>query len=93
MLFRSEAAVETLRPHLGERRVIPLSSEQLRSYAGNALWLATRTGPRVVMSRTGWNSLGAEAQTLLGSPILLDIPTIETIGGGSARCMLAELFG
>jgi hypothetical protein len=21
-----------------------------------------------------------------------DIPTIETVGGGSARCMLAELF-
>lgn len=79
------------RPDLGDREVVLLSAPQLRAYAGNALWLAT-PAPRMVMSRTGWGTLSESQRRPLGEPILLDIPTIETVGGGSARCMLAELF-
>jgi hypothetical protein len=46
-------------------------------------------------SRTTWNSLsGAQRDQLEQAAcrvVLADIPTIETLGGGSLRCMLAEV--
>ena len=78
------------------RHIIPLSHQQLTSFAGNMLELQTRDGGAVVaMSDRARASLTDEQRDLLerlAGPILsCPIPTIERAGGGSVRCMLAEI--
>jgi hypothetical protein len=48
----------------------------------------------VVMSQTAYSSLTEEQRVVLsqfGKLVYADINTIETNGGGSARCMMAEV--
>ncbi|AXO62232.1 amidinotransferase [Pseudomonas sp. phDV1] len=75
--------------------VLPLSWHQLESFAGNMLEVQGRGGePILVMSRTAWNSLDSPQRSLIERytrPLPVNIDTIERIGGGSARCMLAEV--
>ncbi len=76
--------------------VVELSMEQLAAFAGNMLELRTAGGASVVaMSRTAFEALSARQRATierLGGPIVAAaIPTIETLGGGSVRCMLAEV--
>jgi hypothetical protein len=66
----------------------------VNQFAGNMLELQGTDGPVLVMSECAFQSLQpnqiAELQrytTLLHAPL----PTIETCGGGSARCMIAEI--
>jgi hypothetical protein len=79
-----------------EKEVILISEDQLVHFAGNMLQVHNRDGERfLVMSQTAWNSLSEEQIQLIQkhSKILtVDIPTIEKLGGGSARCMMAEVF-
>ncbi|WP_414448705.1 citrulline utilization hydrolase CtlX [Burkholderia sp. 22PA0099] len=76
--------------------VIELSLAQLGAFAGNMLEVRGRDGaPLVAASRTAWAALdGAQRDTLArhATPIVVAIDTIERVGGGSARCMLAEVF-
>ena len=80
----------------GGKRVVAITLSQMHRFAGNMLELSSKDGEQLlVMSQTAKASL-TEAQlgelstaTRILSPA---IPTIETAGGGSARCMLAELF-
>jgi hypothetical protein len=78
------------------KQVLPLSFDQLESFAGNMLEVHNAAGePLLVMSRTAWQSLDAAQQKLIeghAKPLPVNIDTIERIGGGSARCMLAEVF-
>ena len=78
------------------KQVMALSWDQLESFAGNMLEVHTRTGePLLVMSRTAWQSLDGEQRRLVerhARPLPVNIDTIERIGGGSARCMLAEVY-
>lgn len=77
--------------------IIRLSNEQLlQSFAGNMLQVENKDGELfLVMSRRAFNSL-TEIQKIQIEryahilPVSIDI--IETIGGGSARCMMAEIF-
>ena len=49
----------------------------------------------LVMSRSAWRSLSPEQRTCIelhACPLVVAIDTIERVGGGSARCMLAEIF-
>jgi hypothetical protein len=76
--------------------IVELSMEQLSAFAGNMLELRSARGDGVVaMSRTALDSLSAQQRATierLGGPIVAAaIPTIETVGGGSVRCMLAEI--
>jgi hypothetical protein len=78
------------------RELLSLRSEQLLSFAGNMLEIEDARGQRhLVMSATAAASLDADQQRLLRQaqvlPLVGAIPTIETIGGGSVRCMLAEV--
>jgi len=79
-----------------DRVLLEISHKQMDQFAGNVLFVANIKGEKYgIISRTGWNSLTLGQQTVFShffTPICLDIPTIEQIGGGSARCMLAELF-
>lgn len=76
--------------------IIDITFEQMNAFAGNMLQVQNRDGKTfLVMSETSFNSLTDEqiAQIENHTSILhVSIPTIETIGGGSARCMLAEIY-
>jgi hypothetical protein len=77
--------------------VIEISMPQMEEhYCGNILEVRTRAGePRIVMSARAERGFTAEQRRRLaayGKIVSVDIDTIETVGGGSARCMLAEIF-
>ncbi|MFM7813243.1 MAG: citrulline utilization hydrolase CtlX [Flavobacteriales bacterium] len=77
------------------REIIPLSETQIDSFAGNMLELQGPHGRVIVMSSTGWGSLNLNQKKRLeyyAEICVVDIPTIEHHGGGSARCMIAEVF-
>jgi hypothetical protein len=79
-----------------DRTIVDLSFEQMHSFAGNMLELRTRTGGTVIaMSDTARRSLNPAQRGVLescGSIVSVSIPTIEHLGGGSVRCMIAEVF-
>ncbi len=76
--------------------ILDLSHEQMNAFAGNMLELRTSNGESVVaMSTRAFESLTAKQRELLqlhaARIVAVPIPTIETLGGGSVRCMLAEV--
>ena len=76
------------------RELIELSSEELASFAGNLLELAGSAGPVIALSAAALHSLAPPTRRALeryGQLVAVDIATIERIGGGSVRCMLAEV--
>lgn len=77
------------------KTIIPITLAQMNHFAGNMLQVHNRKGERLlVMSSQAYNSLDPEQRQLLTSfNRILHAPltTIETNGGGSARCMLAEI--
>ncbi len=84
--------------HLKEsgKEIIAITESQMHQFAGNMLQLASADGQRyLVMSSAAYNSLHAEQLAKLEkhNPIIhSSLDTIETCGGGSARCMMAEVF-
>ncbi len=87
-----EAVLNTLRA--SGHDIVEISLRQMREFAGNLLELETAGGPVVALSTTAWRSLEAAQRRILEShaaPVTAAIPTIERIGGGGVRCMLAEL--
>lgn len=79
------------------RQLIEIDHGQIDGFAGNVLELRSLEGTRLmVMSRSARGAFGAAALEVLGSVtdrfLTVDIPVIEQLGGGSARCMLAEVF-
>lgn len=81
---------------LSERHtLVALRPDQYDTFAGNMLALDSAAGPLLVMSETAYAGLDHAQRTTLAAHarlVPLAIPTIERIGGGSARCMLAEVF-
>ena len=84
--------------HLKEdgKEVIAISEVQMHSFAGNMLQvLGSNETPYLVMSTTAYESLQAYQLSKIRKHceiIHADLSTIETCGGGSARCMMAEVF-
>lgn len=77
------------------KTIVAITEKQMHEFAGNMLQLKTKNGPALVMSDRAYHSLQPDQIKTLESfgPIIhpkLDI--IETCGGGSARCMMAEIF-
>ena len=74
---------------------IDISLEQMDAFCGNVLELESDKGERlVVMSDRAFDAFTDEQREILASRAELvhaDLTTIETHGGGSARCMIAEL--
>ncbi|WP_116105502.1 citrulline utilization hydrolase CtlX [Lewinella sp. IMCC34191] len=82
---------------LSGKRIIGLSLEQIDRFAGNALETITPDGPVWIMSSAAFESLDESQRLSLVEPegmriVHADLSTIERYGGGSARCMLAEVF-
>ena len=78
------------------KEIIEISEAQMHRYAGNMLQVAGKDGKKyLVMSKSAHDSLlpAQIAAIEKHCPILSsDLETIETCGGGSARCMMAEIF-
>ncbi len=84
------------------KEVIPFSLDQMHRYVGNMLQLRGLSLPNsslaasfIFLSETAFNALKPEQRIALerhGQLVPVAIPTIETVGGGSVRCMLAENF-
>ncbi|MVN91082.1 amidinotransferase [Mucilaginibacter sp. HME9299] len=78
-----------------EKEIVAISYEQMHQFAGNMLEVNTKSGKSLlVMSASAHKSLTEEQVNTLekyAEIVSADITTIETIGGGSARCMLAEV--
>lgn len=78
------------------KEVVDISLSQMHRFAGNMLELHNDQGEKLlVMSTTARRSLTPQQVLTLEQDLRLvtpDIPAIETAGGGSARCMLAEIF-
>lgn len=76
--------------------IVDISLDQVVRFAGNMLEVKSRNGqPIMVMSASARNALTAVQETIISTyNTILSAPlsTIETNGGGSARCMLAEIF-
>ena len=78
------------------KKVIKITEEQMHQFAGNMLQVKGKDGKLyLVMSQAAHDSLTATQKELIEAhcPILSSsLETIETCGGGSARCMMAEVF-
>jgi len=78
------------------KKLIEISEKQVESFAGNMLELISEKGESIlVMSKSAEDSLNEYQKNIIinYSRILsCDINTIEVCGGGSARCMMAEIF-
>lgn len=78
------------------KELIEISEDQLQQFAGNMLQVQNEEGDKfLVMSETAYKSLTKEQVERIENYceiIYADLNTIETNGGGSARCMLAEVF-
>ena len=78
------------------KELIEISEDQLQQFAGNMLQVQNEEGDKfLVMSEAAYKSLTKEQVERIENYcgiIYADLNTIETNGGGSARCMLAEVF-
>lgn len=78
------------------KEIIVITEKQMHHFAGNMLQVMGSEGEKfMVMSSAAFNSLTAKQISQIKShcPILhSSLETIETCGGGSARCMMAEVF-
>lgn len=79
-----------------DKEIIEISLAQMNSFAGNMLQVRNEAGDTfLVMSQQAHDSLSnAQIEQIQKHTKILsaDIKTIETYGGGSARCMLAEIY-
>ena len=78
------------------KQIIPISYTQLNHFVGNMLQVHNDQNEKLlIMSTQAYNYLTAEQISRLNDYnriIHADISTIESNGGGSARCMMAEVF-
>ena len=79
-----------------DKKVIEITTEQMNKFAGNMLQVQNKENDSfLVMSKTAYNSLTPSQIEIieeLTNILPVNINTIEQYGGGSARCMMAEVF-
>lgn len=76
------------------RELIAVGYEQLRQFACNLIELDGTAGPVLALSaaaRRSFEPRQVRALEQFGTLVEADIPTIEAVGGGSVRCMIAEV--
>ena len=78
------------------KELIEISEDQMQNFAGNMLQVQNKSGEKfLVMSQSAYKSLNRGQVSAIEKYceiIYSDLEVIETNGGGSARCMLAEIF-
>lgn len=94
----SEKERLNLKDHLmrSGKLIIPITAHQKFAFAGNMLEVKNNKGEKfTLMSRTAYDNLKiAQKQAIMRFTKIIapPIPLIEKLGGGSARCMVAEIF-
>ena len=84
--------------HLKEdgKEIVEISENQVNSFAGNMLQVLDRNNNYVlIMSESAYNVLTPTQKNIINKYakiVFSSLNTIETYGGGSARCMMAEVF-
>ena len=84
--------------HLKEdaKEIIPISEEQVNNFAGNMLQVLGNNEERyIVMSNSAYECLTKQQINQIekhGTILYSSLDTVEACGGGSARCMMAEVF-
>ncbi|MEO7602151.1 MAG: arginine deiminase-related protein [Sphingomicrobium sp.] len=76
------------------REIVSVGLDAMERFACNILTLEGRNGPVIAMSQTAFESLDHETRERLerhGALVTAPIPTIERVGGGSVRCMIADV--
>jgi len=80
----------------GGKEIIEISEKQMQRFSGNMLQVENKAGRSIlIMSESAFVSLTDLQVNRLNSyneMLVFDIPTIEKYGGGSVRCMMAEIF-
>jgi hypothetical protein len=78
------------------KEILPLTQEQTANFCGNCLALASGDGtPLFLMSSQAWRHFPEEQRAIIerhGKILHTELSAFETLGGGSARCLVAELF-
>lgn len=78
------------------KEIVYITENQKHHFAGNMLQVGNKEGETfTVMSSAAYNSLDDQQIAQLkkyGDIIHSSLDTIEQLGGGSARCMMAEMF-
>ena len=95
--IRDEKQRVIVRKRLEENGVVfQITLAQMQSFCGNSLALKNSDGEKfLIMSAQAYAAFTEKQKSLLirhATIIYSGLTTIETIGGGSARCMIAELF-
>jgi hypothetical protein len=83
--------------HLKEskKEIITITEAQMHQFAGNMLQVQGKDHKYMVMSEAARSSLKPDQVKAIQKHCKIlssDLTTIETCGGGSARCMMAEVF-
>lgn len=97
-VMKDEQMKQTVKDRLQRlsKACIEISLKQVYSYCGNILEVQAEDGKKmVVMSETAKSAFTKEQLELLsqyGEIVTVSIPTIEQVGGGGIRCMMAEVF-
>ena len=93
-VMEREQVLETLRKQ--SKEIILISEYQLNNYAGNILQVKNKNNVCfIVMSTNAFRCLDPQQKQQLekhGTLLHSNLTTIEMLGGGSARCMMAEIF-
>ena len=77
------------------KNIIEIDLNQMESFAGNLLQLGEKGNKIIVISQLAFNSLNRNQKEILSidSKIVnIPIPLIQKCGGGSVRCMIAEII-
>lgn len=81
---------------IARKDVIEISRAQMAQYCGNVLQLRSMTGDSlIVMSQTAHSAFEPDQIDRLsryGELVVVSVPTVERLGGGSVRCLIAEVF-
>lgn len=100
LLYCAEAIKDSYQSKMIEqstsKQIITISLKQMNAFAGNMLEVKNKKGEQLLlMSKSAYEALHPEQITQLEKfckILAFSIPTIETLGGGSVRCMCAEVF-
>lgn len=94
--IRDQAARQAVCAELSatNRSVVEVSVDQVRQFAANCLEVDSARGPVLLLSETALRSLDPGQRRMLerhAALLPVDVATIEHVGGGGVRCMLAEI--
>ena len=77
------------------RKIVEITLSQVDSFAGNLIQLGDKKNKIIVISELAYSSLNNHQRNILSAEskiVNIPIPTIQKCGGGSVRCMIAEII-